>query len=137
MGQVFTCRYDLYNQLLIQSLYMWLRCIYMQECSVHLLLSSIPMGAINFYLQEYFLPSLIPLLFPWVQRQSLKPVLSQCSKTGFVTEDYFIALYTPSYALYSFGRNTFLHARKFFTLAGTTSIQMLVRFYSHGCNVRA
>ena len=52
--------------------------------------------------------SLIGLLFPWVQRQSLKHVLSQCSQTGFVTVDDFIPLYTCSYV-----------------------------FYSHGCNVRA
>ena len=75
--------------------------------------SSIPMGAINFSMQECFLHSLIPLLFPrlrciymqecsvhslicllfpWVHCQSLKPVLSQCSQTGFVTVDDFIAL---------------------------------------------
>ena len=67
--------------------------------------SSIPMDAINFYikerflltdttfipmfgmiyLQECFLHSPIRLLFPWVECQSLKPVLSQCSQTGFVT----------------------------------------------------
>ena len=38
----------------------------------------------------------ICLLFPWVQCQSLKPVLSQCSQTSFVTVDDFIALYTHS-----------------------------------------
>ena len=92
--------------------------------------SSIPMGAINFYMQERFLYSLIPLLFsclqcsicllfPWVQCQSLKPVLSQCSQTGFVTVDDFIALYTCSYVFYSHGCNKFLHARTFFTLADT------------------
>ena len=79
--------------------------------------SSINMGAINFYMQERFLHSLIPLLFPWVwciymqecsvhslicllfkwvQYQSLKPALSQCSQTSFVTVDDFIALYTRS-----------------------------------------
>ena len=79
----------------IQSLYSWVRCIYMQECSVHLL---------------------IRLLFPWVKQQSLKPVLSQCSETGFVTVDDFIALYTHSYVFYSHGCNQFLHARTFFTL---------------------
>ena len=47
----------------------------MQECSVH---------------------SLISLIFPWVQCQSLKPVLSQCSQTGFVTVDDFMPLYTDS-----------------------------------------
>ena len=42
-------------QPLIQSLYPRVRCIYMQECSVHSLhMSSIPMGAINFYMQEHF-----------------------------------------------------------------------------------
>ena len=85
---------------------------------------SIPMGAVNFYIQEHFLHSLIwllypslrciyqqecsahlpaHLLFPWVQCQSLKPVLSQCSQTGFVTVDDFIALYTHSYVFYSIG----------------------------------
>ena len=67
----------------------------MQECSVHLL---------------------ICLLFPWVQCQSFKPFLSQCSQTGFVTGDDFIALYTCSYGFYSHGCNKFLHARTFFTL---------------------
>ena len=74
--------------------------------------SSIPMSAINFYMQECFLHSLIPLLFsclqciymqecsvqslfPWVQCQSLKPVFSKCSQTGFLTVDDFIDLYTP------------------------------------------
>ena len=70
----------------------------MQECSVH---------------------SLLCLLFPWVQCQSLKPVLSQCSQTGFVTVDDFIALYTRSCVFYSHGCNKFLHARTFFTLADT------------------
>ena len=66
--------------------------------------SSILMGALNLYMQEHFftladttfIQMLIRLLFPWVQCQSLKPVLSQCSQTGFVTVD-FIALYTCSY----------------------------------------
>ena len=70
----------------------------MQECSVHLLIS---------------------LLFPWVQCQSLKPVLSQCSQTGFVTVDDFIALYTHSYVFYSHGYNVFIHARRVFTLIDT------------------
>ena len=74
------------------------RCIYMQECSVH---------------------SLLRFLFPWVQCQSLKPVLNQCSQTGFVTIDDFIALYTSSYIFYSCGCNVFIHARMFFTLADT------------------
>ena len=99
-------------------------------------MSSIPMGAINFYMQEPFLHSLIPLLFPclwctyvqecsvhllvhllfpWVQCQSLKPVLSQCNQTGFVTVDDFIALCTGSYVLYSHGCDEFIHARTFFT----------------------
>ena len=61
----------------------------------------------------------------WVQCQSLKDVLCQCSQTGFVTVDDFIALYTLSYVFYSHGCNKFLHARTFFTLSDTTSIQML------------
>ena len=65
------------------------------------------------------------LLFPWVQCKSLKPVLSQCSQTGFVTVD-FIALYTPSYIFYSHLCNKFLHARTFFTLTDTTSILILI-----------
>ena len=103
-------------------------------------MSSIPMGAVNFYMQECFFTladvTFIPmfamylptrmfctltlpvcLLFPWVQCQSLKPVLSQCSQTGFVTVDDFIPLYTRSYIIYSHGCNKFLHATTFFTLA--------------------
>ena len=97
--------------------------------------SSIPMDAINFYMQERFehspiqllYPSLrciylqecsvhlpVYLLFPWVQCQSLKPVLNQCSQTCFVIVDDFIALYTRSYVFYSHGCNKFLHARTFF-----------------------
>ena len=49
-----------------------------------------------------------------MQCQSLKPVLSQCNQTGFVTVDYFITLYTPSYIFDSHGCNKFLHARMFF-----------------------
>ena len=110
-------------------------------------MSSIPMGAINFYMQEHFLHSMIlltfsclwciymqecsvhllhNLLFPWVQCQSLKPVLSQCSQTSFVTVDDFIALYTNLYVFYSHGCSKYLHARTFFSLADTTSIPMLV-----------
>ena len=70
----------------IRLLYPCLRCIYLQECSVH---------------------SPLRLLFPWVQCQSLKPVLSKCSKTGFVTVDDFIAVYTHSYISYSYGAINF------------------------------
>ena len=104
-------------------------------------MSSIPMGAINFYMQEHFLHWLIPLLFsclrciymqdcsvhslrvssiPMGASQSLKPVLSQCSQTGFVAVDDFIALYAPSYVFYSLGAiNSYKQARTFFTLADT------------------
>ena len=101
-------------------------------------MSSIPMGAINFYMQECFFytcpyhfcshvcdvftcknvlyTGTVSLLFPWVQCQILKPVLSQCSQTGFVTVDDFIAGYTHSCVFYSHGCNKFLHPT-FFTLA--------------------
>ena len=69
---------------------------------------------------------LLCLLFPWLQCQRLKPVLSQCSQTSFLTVGDFIALYTLSYVFYFHGCNKFLHARTFFTLADTTSIQMLL-----------
>ena len=62
---------------------------------------------------------LVGLLFPWVQCQSLKPVLSQCIQTGFVTVDDFIALYTCSHIFYYHSCNKFLHARTFFTLTDT------------------
>ena len=85
-------------------------------------MSSIPRGAINFYMQRTIFTladitsfqMLIHPLFPWVQCQSLKPVLSQCSQTGFVTVDDFIALYIHSYVFYSHRCNKFLHARTFF-----------------------
>ena len=64
---------------------------------------------------------LVHLLFTWVQCQSLKPILSQCSQTSFVTVDDFIALCNPSYDFYSYGCNKFLHARIFFTLADHTN----------------
>ena len=83
--------------------------------------------ASSFYMQEHFftladttcIQMLLRLLFPWVQCQSLKPVLSQCSQMGFVTVYDLIALYTNSYVFYSHGCNKFLHARTFFTLANT------------------
>ena len=50
---------------------------------------------------------LICLLYPWVQCQSLKPVLSQCSQTGFVTVDDFISLYTRSYIFIHMGAINF------------------------------
>ena len=85
-----------YVQPPIQSLYPWVRCISMQECSVHSLMFFIPMGVINFYMQERFFTlagtTFIPMVlmylhatmfctltclpFPFVQCQSLKPVLS-------------------------------------------------------------
>ena len=101
-------------------------------------MSSIPMGAMYLYMQECFLHSLIPLLFPWVrciymqecsvhsltcllfpwvQCQSLKPALNHCSQTSFATVYDFIALYTRSYVFYSGGCNIFVHARMFFTMA--------------------
>ena len=73
-------------------------------------MSSIPMDAVNFYMQECFKHSLIwllylrlwciylhecsvhspeHLLFPWVQYQILKPVLSLCSQTGFCESLWF------------------------------------------------
>ena len=61
----------------------------------------------------------IHLLFPWVQCLSLKPILSQCSQTGFVTVDDFIALCTHSYVFYFHGCNKFLHARTFLAHADT------------------
>ena len=70
----------------------------------------------------------VRLLFPWVQCQSLKPVLSQCSQTSFVTVNDFFVLYTPSYIFYSHGCNKFLCARMFFTLSDTISIPMLLCF---------
>ena len=85
--------------------------------------SSISMGAINFYMQERFLHSVIPLLFPcsnvfyshgcnvmaWNLFWAIvaKLVLWQL---------IFIALYTRSYVFFSHGCNVFIHARTFFTL---------------------
>ena len=79
----------------------------------------------------------VGLLFPWVQCQTLKPVLSQCCQTSFVTVDDFIALYTPSYVFYSHGCKKFLHARTFFYTLIPLLFKCSYVFYSHGCNVRA
>ena len=81
--------------------------------------SSIPMGAIYLYMQGHFLYALIQSYTHWMQCQSLKSVLSQCSQIGFVTVDDFIALYTCSYVFYFHGCNVFIHATTFFTLADT------------------
>ena len=137
MGQVFNCGYDLSTTDRV-SMPVGVRYLQARIFCVLAHTSSIPMGAINFYMQERFLHLLIPLLFPclqciymqecsvhslvhllfpWVQCQSLKPVLSQCSQTGFVTVNDFIALYTRSYIFYSHECNKLLHARTFFTLA--------------------
>ena len=52
-------------QLWIQSLYAWVWCIHMQRMFCALShMSSIPMGAINLYMQECFLHLLIWLLYP-------------------------------------------------------------------------
>ena len=140
MGQVFTCGYDLYNHeynlytrgwdvftcknVLCTFSYVF----YSHGCNKFLHAKTF------FYIRWYHFYShvcnvftcrnvlytrSICLLFPWVQCQSLKPVLSQCSQTGFVTADDFIALYTRSYVFYSHGCNKFLYARTFFTLADT------------------
>ena len=78
--------------------------------------TSIPMFAMYLH-ARIFCTLARSLLFPWVQCRSLKPVLSQCSQTCFVTVDDFIALYTCSYVFYSHGCNKFLHVWTFFTLA--------------------
>ena len=59
------------------------------------------------------------LLFPWMQCQSLKSFLRQCSQTSFVRVEDFIAQYSPSYVFYSHGCNKFLNAITFFTLTDT------------------
>ena len=97
MGQVFTCGYVLYNHQ--YNLY--------------------TRGWDVFKCKNVLYTRSECLLFPWVQCQSLKPVLSQCSQTGFVTVYDFISLYTRSYIFYPHGCNKFLHARTFFTLADT------------------
>ena len=123
MGQVFTCGYYLCNRrynIPVGEMYLHARMF----CALtHM--SSIPMGAINFYMQELFFTladttsilmfakylharmfcTLAPYVFyfPWVQCQSLKPVLRKCSQTCFLTVDDFIALYTRSYVFYSHG----------------------------------
>ena len=126
---------------MIPLLFSCLRCIYMQECYVHSLIrllfpwvQCIYTCKNSFYTRWYHFYSHVcdvftcknvlyirsmHLLFPWVQCQSLKPVLSQCSQTGFVTVDDFIALFTRSYIFYSHWCKKFLLARTFFTLADT------------------
>ena len=75
----------------------------MQECSEH---------------------SLIRLLFPWMQCQSLKPVVSQFSQTSLVTVDDFIALYSRSYIFYSHRCKVFIHEIMLFTLTDTILYQL-------------
>ena len=61
-GKYFTCRYDLYNHW--YNLYTRGWDVFTCKnflCIAHT--SSIPMGAINFYMQERFLHLMIPLLF--------------------------------------------------------------------------
>ena len=87
---------ECFLHLLIPLPFSCLRCIYMQECSVHsLCMSSIPIGAMS-ELETCFEP-LLP--------------------NRFVTVDFFFALYTRSYVFYSHLCNKFLHARTFFALA--------------------
>ena len=85
------------------------------------------MGAVYLYMQECSVHSLICLLFKWVQCQSLKPVLSQCSQTGFVTVDDFTDLYTQSYIFHSHDCNVLICKNVFYTRC--------YHFYSHGCDV--
>ena len=125
MGQVFTCGHDLYNHwynlytrgwdvftcknVLFTCSYIF----YSHGCNKFLPLrmfltladtTSILMFAMYLHVRIFCtLTRSIHLLFPWVQCQSLKPLLSQCTQTGFVTVDDFIALYTRSYIFYSQG----------------------------------
>ena len=73
--------------------------------------SSIPMDAINVYMQERFEHPPIQLLYPCLRCIYLQG----CS------------VHSP-YFFYSNGGSKFLHARTFFTLADTTFIPMFVMY---------
>ena len=107
----------------VAKLVLWQLMILLQCTLPHM--SSIPICVINFYMQECCLHSLIPLLFPWVQCQSLKPVLSQCSQTSFVTVDgwFYYSVHSLICLLFP-GCNKFLHGRTFFYTCW-------YHFYSH------
>ena len=113
---VFTCKNVLYTRPYV-FYSMDAITFYMQECFKHSPIWLLYPCLQWIYLQECSVHSPVHLLFSLVQCQSLKPVLSQCSQTGFVTVDDFIALYTASYIFYSHGCNKFLHARTIFKLA--------------------
>ena len=106
-------------------------------CPVHslirLLFPWVQIHAITFFTlpDTTSIPMLIHLLFPWLQCQSLKPVLSQSSQTGFMTVDDFIALYTRSNVFYSHGCNKFLWT--IFTLADTIApiFTMITEVWPH------
>ena len=122
---------------------------YMQERFFHSLIRLLYPSLRCIYLQESSVDSPVHLLFPWVQCQSLKPVLTQCSQTGFVTVD-FIALYTaytssiPAGAVNFYCKNIFYtrwydfytHVCDVFTCKNIL-YTLPYAFYSHGCNVRA
>ena len=123
-----------------------MRCIYMQECSFVLAhTSSIPMGAINFYMQECFLHLLIPLLFKCsyifnshrcnVRAWNLfwanvaKPVLWQLIILLPCTLAHMS--YIPMGDINFYKQESFLH------LLIPLLFECSYVFYSHGCNVRA
>ena len=91
---IFTCKNVLYTRSYV-SIHMG--AMYLHERTFFTLAdtTAIPMGVMFLHERMFctLTHKLIHLLFPWVQYQSLKPVLSQCSKIGFVTDDDFIALY--------------------------------------------
>ena len=138
MGQIFTCGYDLYNHwynlytrgwdvftcknVLCTHSYIF----YYHGCSKFLharmfftLTDTTSISCLRcFTCKNVLYTRSVCLLFPWVQCQSMKPDLSQCSQTGLVTVD-FISLYTCSYVFYPHGCNKFLYARTFFTFTDT------------------
>ena len=106
---MFTCknvlntrRYDFYTH--VCDVFTCKNVLYTRHTSL------IPMGAVNFYMQEHFLHSLIRLLYPCLRCIYLQ----ECS----VHWPYF----------YSHGCNKFLNTRTFFTLADTTFIPMFARY---------
>ena len=115
MGQGFTCGYDLYNHR--YNLY--------------------TLGWDVFMCKNILYTRYVCLLFPWVQCQSLKPVLSQCSQTRFVTVMILLLCTLPHMYSIPMGAINFYLQERFLHLQIPLLFPSVYVFYSHGCNVRA
>ena len=95
---------------------------HMQECFLHSLIRLLYPWVWCIYMQECSVHSLICLLFPWVQCQSLKPVWGSVAEP--VLWQLMILL------LCTLAHMSSIHARTFFTLADTMLYPLWVPIFT-------